>query len=180
MLDTSVTFLGAHPCTHMGHVIDIGESMMEIEGRKVIGLSSSSKELNSYTRIEKIAAKQFGPEFEIYIVKNLGDLLKLVWTPCTILHLHFGWDRKDFVDRIIKSLNEDKFIELNGNRFFYHIKHFPNDDNRSHGFSGTNMRRAIIEGNLDLFHRHIGTETMNREEAEVLMNSLNGIKENRK
>ena len=49
--------------------------------------------------------------------------------------------------------------------------HYPEDENRQHGMSGTKMRKAAHEGNLEEFHKHLGP-MFSKKEAGTLMSKV--------
>jgi hypothetical protein len=144
-------------------------------GPKFVGLSGKSSAFSNEER-EDIANKQSGGEAEFKVEKSPGFAIARAYDAIRnrkghkVLHLHFGHDRKSFAEGLKKSIESDKIPELQGNRFDRVEIHYPEDTDRSHGMSGTKMRKAAAEGNLDEFHRHLGP--FSKIEAERLMNRV--------
>jgi hypothetical protein len=84
------------------------------------------------------------------------------------LHMLVGHDRKSFAENLKKSLETGKIREMNGQQFDSVTIHHPEDTERSHGMSGTNMRNAAASGDIEEFHRHLGP-SFTRKEARTLM-----------
>lgn len=169
-----VSFLGASPFPHQGHGKDIGGSMDSAPaGTKFIGLSGKSNTFSDKER-EHIAHKVFGKDHQVKVEKFAGvtvgramDHVRNV-SGKKHLHLHFGHDRADFAHKLKTAVENGKIPELGSHRFDSVQVHLPADTDRSHGFSGTKMRQAAHDGNLDVFHKHIGAG-FSKGEAKKLM-----------
>ncbi|MCA6386052.1 MAG: hypothetical protein IM620_21480, partial [Cytophagales bacterium] len=177
-----VSFMGAEPFTHMGHHIDVGESMNNAPpGPKFIGLSGKSTAFSDKER-EDIPNKQSRGQIKFKVEKTAGQTVGRAFQSMKRgkgkrnLHLHFGHDRKEFAERLKQSIMQGKIPELKGERpDAVHI-HYPSDTNRSHGMSGTKMRQSAADGNLAEFHKHIGP-SFTKVEARRLMDRVSdGIK----
>lgn len=168
-----VSYLGASPFPHMGHHTDIGGSMASApHGKKFIGLSGKSDAFSDKER-EDIANKQSGGKVDFQTVKSPGITIAKAHSsmPATgkkVLHLHFGHDRKDFAERLKASVENGKIPELQGHKFDEVHIHLPKDENRSHGLSGTKMRTAAAEGDINTFKKHVGPSFSDKE-AKGLM-----------
>lgn len=172
-----VSFLGAAPFPHMGHHRDIVGSMEKApRGRRFVGLSGKSQAFTDKER-EDIANKQSGGRAEFKVEKTAGQTVGRAHGSVAdrsgkkILHLHFGHDRKAFAEGLKKSIEAGKIPEMGGGRFHEVHVHYPEDTDRSHGMSGTKMRKAAHEDNLEEFHRHIGPN-FTRGEARKLMHKV--------
>lgn len=171
------TYLGASPFTHEGHHIDVVGSMDEHpSGPKFVGLSGKSQAFSNKER-EDIANRQSGDKAEFKVEPSAGFAIARAYNAIAskkgrkVLHLHFGHDRKDFAEGLKTAVENGKIPELEGNKFDEVNIHYPKDENRSHGFSGTRMRNAAHTGDLDEFHRHLGPN-FSRAEARKLMNRV--------
>jgi hypothetical protein len=168
------TYMGVPSFPHKGHGMDIGSSMSAGNpGPKIVGLSGKSHAFSDEERVN-IAHRVLGPEHQIKVEKSAGQTIGRAMDAIEsnpgkkILHLHFGHDRADFANRLKDSINAGRIPELNGRKFDEVHVHLPADTNRSHGFSGTKMRTAAAEGDLDTFHKHLG-DGFSRDEAKTLM-----------
>jgi hypothetical protein len=154
-----MSYLGASPITHMGHHIDVVGSMGE--GPKFVGLSGKSKAFSDEER-EYIANKQSGGSAEFKVENSPGFAIARAYNAVSnkpgrkVLHLHFGHDRKAFAEGLKRSVEAGKIPELQGNKFDSVEIHYPKDENRSHGMSGTKMRKAANKGNFSEFSKHLG------------------------
>lgn len=176
-----VAFMGASPFTHMGHHHDVVGSMAHHkEGKKFVGLSGKSDVFSDHER-ESIANKQSGGKAHFKVEKSAGETVGRAFhsmdkSKRRVLHLHFGHDRKNMAERLKSSIEAGKIPELNGEKPHAVYVHFPHDENRSHGFSGTKMRQAAHDKDLHTFHKHIGP-AFSHEEAHKLMHRVHdGIK----
>lgn len=170
-----VTFLGASPFTHMGHHHDVVNSMHKhAPGKKYVGLSGKSDVFDNSER-EMIAKRQSNSSAHFNVEGPGHTIARAVHgmdkSKRRVLHLHFGHDRKNFADRLKTSIETGKIKELNGDKpDAVHI-HYPHDENRSHGFSGTKMRHAAHTGDLETFHKHLGS-SFTHDEAKKLMHRV--------
>lgn len=161
-----VAFLGAAPNTHMGHIKDIIKNMGP--GKKFIGLSGKSTVFSDEERAD-IANKQSGGEAETKVEKTAGQTVGRAYNnKVTHLHLHFGIDRKPMAERLKSSIEAGKIPEMGGGQFKEVHLHYPEDENRSHGLSGTKMRKAANEGDIETYHKHVGS-VFSRPEAVKMM-----------
>ena len=56
-----------------------------------------------------------------------------------------------------------------------HIHH-PEDEGRTHGMSGTNMRKAAAEGDTQTFSKHIGPAFSAAEKKSLMKKTADAIK----
>jgi hypothetical protein len=92
-----------------------------------------------------------------------------------VLHLHFGHDRKDFAEGLKRSIENGKIPELNGEKpDAIHI-HYPKDENRSHGMSGTKMRTAVSTGDTETFKKHLGPNFSDKEAKGIMDRTRVGL-----
>ena len=174
-----MSYLGASPITHMGHHKDVVGSMKQVgkvEDPKFVGLSGKSQIFSNKER-EYIANKQSGGAAKFNVVHSPGVTIAQAYEAVSnkkgkkILNLHFGHDRRDLAERLKKSIEDGKIPELQGNKFNEVHIHYPVDENRSHGMSGTKMRAAAHEGNFEKFSEHLGPN-FSQEEAEKIMGKV--------
>lgn len=167
-----VAFMGASPHTHMGHIKDVVSGMGQ--GSKFVGLSGKSDAFTDKERAD-IANRQAAGTAEFKVEKTAGQTVGRAFNSLSgttgkkILHLHFGHDRKEMAERLRNSIQAGKIPELNGViPDDVHI-HYPKDENRSHGMSGTKMREAAVVNDLDTYHHHLGPY-FTRDAARKIMN----------
>jgi len=175
-----LSFLGAAPHTHMGHHGDVGESMHSgPEGKKFIGLSGKADTFSEKER-EGIANKQSGGKIEFKSEKSPGQTIARAHNSMKgdgpkHLHLHFGHDRKDYAERLKSSIEAGKIPELNGHKPDKVHIHYPKDTNRSHGMSGTAMRQAAHDGDIETYKKHLGPNFSHAEAKRVMDRTRTGI-----
>lgn len=169
------------PASHMGHAIDLGGALKTLPGTsKHIGISAKS-DLYTPEERKEIFQRQNGKDITIHTVKGMGETIRaahdsLPKTGKKVLHILVGADRKSWGEGIKKSLEAGKVKEMGDNRFDEINVHTPEDENRTHGMSGTKMRQAAADGNIKEFHRHLGP-MFSKEEAEHHMKKIaDGIK----
>ena len=64
---------------------------------------------------------------------------------------------------------------MEGHKFDEIHIHHPEDSDRSHGMSGTNMRKAAHEGNSETFHKHLGSMFSRPESDKIMKKVKTGI-----
>lgn len=173
--------VGFSPVSHSGHAIDLGGALKKLPGTsKHVGISGKA-ELYTPEERKEIFQRQAGPEIKTHVVKGMGETLSaahdsLPKTGKKVLHILVGADRKSFGEGIKKSVLAGKVKELAGKHFDEVHVHTPEDEKRSHGMSGTKMRQAAADSNIEEFHRHLGSD-FSRKEAEFHMKKIaDGIK----
>lgn len=172
-----VAFMGASPHTHMGHHIDVVGGMGH--GKKFVGLSGKSDVFSDKER-EDIANKQSGGDAHFKVEKSAGQTVGRAFHSMTgsgkkNLHLHFGHDRKEMAERLKSSIEAGKIPELEGHKpDAVHI-HYPKDEDRSHGMSGTKMRTAAESGDLDTYKKHLGPNFSDKEAKSIMDRTRVGL-----
>jgi hypothetical protein len=175
-----MSYLGASPHTHVGHHTDVGGSMDAAPaGKKFIGLSGKSDAFSDKER-EDIANRQSGGNIEFKTEKSPGFAIARAYKSMKgsgkkILHLHFGHDRKDFAEKLKGSIEAGKIPELEGNKPDEVRLHFPKDEGRSHGMSGTKMRTAAAEGDLPTYKKHLGPNFSDKEAKGIMDRTRVGL-----
>ena len=171
-----VAFMGASPHTHMGHHIDVVGGMGA--GKKHVGLSGKSDVFSDKER-EHIANKQSNGAAEFKVEKSAGQTVGRAFHslsgPKKVLHLHFGHDRKEMAERLKNSIETGKIPELNGEKPHRVEIHYPKDENRSHGMSGTKMRNAAASGDEKTYKHHLGSNFSDAESKSIMDRSRVGI-----
>jgi hypothetical protein len=174
-----MSYIGSAP-THMGHHIDVGGSMDAAPaGKRFIGLSGKSDVFSNKER-EDIASKQANNNTNFEVVKSPGITIAKAYnalpkTGKKVLHLHFGSDRKSFAEGLKKSVMNDKIPELGGNKFDDVHIHYPKDENRSHGFSGTGLRSAVASGDTKTAEAHLGPNLNKKEKTGIINKMSNAL-----
>lgn len=165
-----IPLTGFSPISHMGHAQDLGSALSRLPGTKHIGISSKSDVYSPEERKHILRRQWDDADNNIHVVKSAGDTVRRAYDSMPesgrkVLHLLVGHDRKDFAAGLKKSLEAGKIPEMEGNKFDDIQIHHPDDVDRKHGMSGTNMRTAASTGNVDEVHRHLGS-MFSRAEAE--------------
>lgn len=172
---TSVVPMAGFAPSHMGHAADLGETLKKLPGTKHVGISGKFEAFTPAER-KKLLEKQWGSGTKAHIIKGAGESIRaahdsLPSTGKKVLHMVVGHDRKSFAEGLKKSLEAGKIKEMEGHKFDDIQIHYPEDTDRSHGMSGTKMRHAAHEGNIEEFHRHLGP-MFSRKEATAYMNKV--------
>ena len=166
-----IPLTGFSPISHMGHAQDLGGAMKKLPGTKHIGISSKSDVYSPEDRAD-ILHKQWGhKDLNTHVVKSAGETIAAAHASLPkkgkkVLHLLVGADRKDFAHGLKKSLEAGKIKEMEGKHFDEVHVHTPEDSDRSHGMSGTKMRAAAAAGDLNTFHKHLGSAFSKKEAQE--------------
>lgn len=172
-----VAFMGSSPHTHMGHHIDVVGGMGH--GKKFVGLSGKSDVFSDKER-EDIANKQSAGKAEFKVEKSAGQTVGRAFHSMKgpgkkILHLHFGHDRKDMAARLKSSIEAGKIPELEGHKPDAVHLHFPKDEDRSHGMSGTKMRTAASANDLNTYKKHLGPNFSDKEAKSIMDRTRVGL-----
>lgn len=172
-----VAFMGASPHTHMGHHIDVVGGMGE--GKKFVGLSGKSDVFSDKER-EQIANKQSAGKAEFKVEKTAGQTVGRAFDSMKgsgkkVLHLHFGHDRKSMAEGLKKSIEAGKIPELGGHKPDEVHIHYPKDEDRSHGMSGTKMRTAAESGDLATYKKHLGPSFSDGEAKKIMDRTRIGL-----
>lgn len=174
---TVVPLTGFSPISHMGHAHDLGSTVNSLPGTKHVGISSKSDVYSPEER-SSILHKQWGGSKDVHthVVKSAGETISRAHDSLPakgkkVLHLVVGNDRKEWAHGLKKSIEDGKIKEMEGKKFDEIHVHTPEDSERSHGMSGTAMRTAAAAGDLNNFHRHLGT-MFSKEEARKHMQKV--------
>lgn len=172
-----IPMVGFSPISHMGHAADLGGSLARLPGTKHVGISSKSDVFTADER-KDILSRQWGKKGQkVHIVKGAGETVRRAFDslPQGRRHLHLlvGHDRREFAEGLKTALEAGKIKEMGDNQFDSIRLHYPEDTDRSHGMSGTRMRRAASEGNVDEVHRHLGP-SFSRQEAQSITKRMKG------
>lgn len=167
-----VPITGFVPISHMGHAKDLGGTLSKLPGTKHVGISSKSEAYSPEER-KGILEKQWGNNVNAHVVGGAGETIRaahdsLPKTGKKVLHLLVGSDRKSLAEGLKKSLEAGKVKEMEGRSFDEIHIHHPEDTDRSHGMSGTKMRQAAADSDIETFHKHLGS-IFTRHEAEKHM-----------
>lgn len=166
-----VPLVGFSPISHMGHAKDLGSKLKSLPGKHHIGISDKADTYSGKERA-KILHKQWDHKgLKTHVAKSGGETIAKAYhslpkTGKKVLHILVGHDRKEMAHGIKKSLEAGKVKEMNGKHWDEIHIHHPEDTDRSHGMSGTNLRKAAHEGNLKEFHKHLGPMFSEKEAKE--------------
>jgi hypothetical protein len=92
-----------------------------------------------------------------------------------VLHLHFGHDRKEMAERLKSSIEGGKIPELGGEKPHRVEIHYPKDENRSHGMSGTKMRFAAQTSDAKAYKQHLGPNFSDKEAKGIMDRTRVGL-----
>ena len=166
-----IPMVGFSPISHMGHAADLGASLSRLPGTKHVGISSKADVFSPEER-KGILSRQWGEgQHQVHVVRGAGETIRRAYDslPEGRKHLHIlvGHDRKDFAEGMKSSLESGKIKEMEDKKFDSISLHYPEDTDRSHGMSGTKMRKAASEGNVAEVHRHLGKSFSKKEAASI-------------
>jgi hypothetical protein len=178
-----VPLTGMVPLSHSGHAKDLGETVKSLPGTKHVGISGKS---TAYTPQEraKVLERQWGGGVKAHNVVGAGETIRAAFNSMPkkgrkVLHLVVGHDRLALAQGLKKSLEEGKIKEMhhkNGVHKFDEIHiHLPKDTGRSHGMSGTKMRQAAHDGDIETFHKHLGSSFTRTEAMHHMKRFKEGI-----
>ena len=173
-----IPLTGFSPISHMGHAKDLGGALDRLPGQKIVGMS---KKADVYTPEERagILHRQWGGKVKVHPTTSGGETVAHAYhsLPEGKKHLHIlvGHDRKDFAEGLKSSLEAGKIKEMNGHKFDSIHIHYPEDTDRSHGMSGTKLREAASKGDIDTFHKHLGTMFSRKEAVEHMRKVREGL-----
>lgn len=166
-----IPLVGFSPFSHDGHRIDLGDSLSKLPGKKVVGMSQKADHFSPKERAN-ILKRQWGSGFKVHHSVSGGATIAHAYDsmPEGKKHLHIlvGHDRKALADGLKKSLEAGTIKEMGTNKFDSVTIHHPENQDRKHGMSGTNMRKAANDGHIEDFHKHLGPN-FSRTEAHSLM-----------
>lgn len=170
MNEVHITYLGAHPHTHMGHVNDIISYMPT---GSYIGLSSKSKVMPDLSRTI-LTGTQTNFMHTTNSYDSIGHLISNAisrYTDPVALFIHLGHDRVNFAERIKSGLQNNTFLEIpNSSQRVAKIENVI-APKRSHSLSGTRMRQAILDDDFKTYYEHIG-DSFSETVAGCIMNTL--------
>jgi hypothetical protein len=175
-----IPLVGFSPISHMGHAKDLGGALKNLPGNKHIGISSKADLFSPEERAD-ILHRQWGQsDLKTHVVKSGGETIANAFnsmpkTGKKHLHILVGADRKDFAEKLKSSLEAGKIKEMGSNKFDQIHVHLPSDTERTHGMSGTNMRTAARDEDLDTFHKHLGSNFSKSEAKAAMMRIKKGI-----
>lgn len=165
-----IPLVGFSPISHMGHAHDLGGAMKKLPGKKHIGISQKDDVFSPEER-SHIMKKQWGQEgVNHHFTKSGGDTIGHAYHSLPEggkkhLHILVGGDRVEMAHGLKKSLEAGKIPEMNSHKWDSIHIHTPEDSNRKHGMSGTNLRSAAVTDDHEEFHRHLG-HAFSKDEAE--------------
>lgn len=154
------------PCSHMGHAIDLGILLDTVPGvRKHVGISSKADLFSPELRRDIFEKQIQGVKtpFDIQVRKTAGETIRAAFKDVAaeanrVLHIVVGDDRKDKAEELKKSILACHH-GLPWNAFSEVHIHTPGTK-RPHGLSGTKMRQAAFDGNMEIFEKHMGNMWM--------------------
>lgn len=162
---------GVDPHTHMGHVQDLGELLLNLPGtHKMFAMSSKAKGLDEGTR-KNIFRKQTGGKIEPIIANEFDEIVNHAWSKVKnqsgkkVLHLVGGKDRESQLKSLQQGLSSGKIKNPGFDEVHYHL---PEDIERTHGMSGTKMRNAVSNNNFEEYKRHLGSSFSDDEARKIM------------
>lgn len=177
--------VGVSPISHMGHYHDLGKTISSIPGRKYIGISKKGNTVFSPEEREKVLRTQFGKSIGVLHSTSGGESVSSVYHSLPAgsqkhLHMVVGHDRKEFAEGLKDALENGKIKEMKGKKWDSVTIHYPENTERqttSKGipFSGTNMRKAAAQGDLDTFHEHLGPNFTRKTAKQIMQRVQKGI-----
>lgn len=173
------------PITHMGHAQDLGFHLSAAHGAtRYVGLSTSAgKGLSVEERLTLIQQQwaHLGSSIQFLPVRNTADLFIKICDQISFgnrnLTIVVGRDRRKFAERIRLGLESGKLFEDSANAFNQISIKVPATE-RTHGLSGTAMRRAAVQGDLETFRVHLGPMFSKRVAAKLMERVADLIKTN--
>ena len=177
---TVVPLAGFSPISHMGHAMDLGSKLRSLPGTKHVGISEkaglfSPEERKAILSRQWTTTKNEEP-IQHHVVASAGETIARAHASLPkkgkrVLHLLVGSDRVDFAQKLKTSILAGKIKEMQGKTFDRIEIHTPDDQNRSHGMSGTAMRTAARDEDLPTFRKHLGT-AFAKQEATAIMQRM--------
>lgn len=167
-----IPLVGFSPISHMGHAHDLGAKMKQLPGKKHVGISNKADVFSPEER-SHIMHKQWGQkDINHHFTKSGGDTIGHAYHSLPKegkkhLHILVGGDRKDFAHGLKKSLEAGKIPEMNGHKWDSIHIHTPDDEERHHGMSGTNMRNAVHNDDHETFKKHLGPAFNDKEAHHI-------------
>lgn len=173
-----IPLVGFSPISHMGHAHDLGGAMKKLPGKKHVGISQKADVFSPEER-SHIMKKQWGQkDVNHHFTKSGGDTIGHAYHSLPKdgkkhLHILVGGDRTEFAHGLKKSLEAGKIPEMNGHKWDSIHIHTPEDSDRKHGMSGTNLRTSAVNGDHEEFHRHLG-HAFSKSEADSIREKVKG------
>lgn len=177
---TVVPLAGFSPISHMGHAMDLGSKLRSLPGTKHVGISEKAGLFSPEER-KAILSRQWATEkneepIQHHVVASAGETIARAHASLPkkgrrVLHLLVGSDRVDFAQKLKTSILAGKIKEMQGKTFDRIEIHTPDDQNRTHGMSGTAMRTAARDEDLPTFRKHLGP-TFAKQEATAIMQRM--------
>jgi hypothetical protein len=170
-----IPLTGFEPHSHMGHAADLGSALKKLPGKKHIGISAKASAFSPEERTNILKKQWNAPDIQSHVSSSAGEIVANAHheMPAGKKHLHLlgGHDRKPFLERLKGSLEAGKIPEMKGKKFDSITLHYPEDAERSHGMSGTKMRQAAADNDLDTYHKHLGP-MFSKKEASAHMSKI--------
>lgn len=167
------------PITHMGHYYDLGKILESTDGIAVVGIQSKPfGDFDAYKRLE-IIMRQWGKPNDVRFMftssagATIAEAHRLIRIGRTkTLNIVLGMDRQRFAQRLKSAVENNELPEMvnqDGILKFDNVKitHPPQD--RVHGLSGTSMRQAAADKDLDIFKLHLGPMFAYTEARQLMM-----------
>lgn len=175
-----IPMVGFSPISHMGHSTDLGGALRKLPGTKHVGISSKA-DLFSPEERKGIMDRQWGNVgHTTHVVSGAGETIRKAYDSLPsrgrkVLHILLGADRQGMAEGLKASLEAGKIKEMGDLKFDEIRIHTPEDQDRSHGMSGTKMRQAAVNGNQEEFHRHLGPMFTKKESNGIMARVQSGI-----
>ena len=178
---TVIPLVGFSPFSHMGHAKDLGGAMKKLPGTKHIGISAKSDVFSPEERANILKKQWNQKELKHHVVKSAGETVTNAYNSLPkkgkkVLHILVGSDRKEFANGLKNSLESGKIKEMGSNKYDEIHIHHPEDEDRTHGMSGTNMRKAAAEGDTQTFSKHVGPAFSAAEKRSLMKKTADAIK----
>lgn len=180
---TAVPLVGFSPHSHDGHARDLGHAVHHTPSKhKVVGMSAKAGHFAPEERAS-IFKKQLDHHgyrgIEVHSSTTAGETIRHAHSKIAskggkhVLHLVVGADRLKWGHSLADAVRQGK---IEGAHFHEVHVHSPMDSDRSHGMSGTNMRKAAHEDNIDEYHRHLGPGFSRTQAKKIMKKTQEGIK----
>ena len=155
--------LSGYPVTHMGHVIDLCPLLGKMPGRKIIALSKHDCMDNDFRRsllLKQLKSRHYG-SVDVILVDNVGEAIHEATKYGTKINLVLGNDRADFAERVKNSILSNSFKEADCSKID-EVMISLSSNRDLHGMSGTKLREAAYNNDIDEFFDHIGVLDFNQ------------------
>lgn len=172
---TVIPLMGLSPHSHMGHRYDLGEKLATLPGPRLVGISGAPGILTLSERCSILEKQWAGINCLFFPTDSAGKTIAMANKLCQdaklkTLNILVGADRKVKQGLgLKKSLEAGKIKEMEG-QFWDEINVItPDDEERTHGLSGTRMRQAIIDDDFATYLQHYGKYDLNAESVYSLV-----------